>query len=285
MEAAIHNMLDAVRLLFEFNANPNVVNKNGTTALYGAARKGHAAMMRLLVEHGAGLNVQAVNGYTALHAAAENGHIECVHILLDAGAEIDLVNKKGRTPAKLALRQRHSPTLGLLLRYGADAHLAAVLADKTNPSEEEKKDFRAILGALKQQPSFIHLLADHGGICQKDLLDFQMSFNGCTHVLRALRQVGCDAWCSAGRGTGFSTTMVVGFSKIGAARDNHKPQTTTTQPRKRAGHSTLHTTIQPQPQTTQPQKWDIFDLNSADYKTRMRTAALHLAHPPTQCTP
>ena len=32
--------------------------------------------------------------------------------------------------------------------------------------------------------------------------------------------------------SGFSTTMVVGFSKIGAARDNHKPQTTTTQPQK-----------------------------------------------------
>ena len=39
MQAAMNNMLDAVRLLFEFNANPNVVNKNGTTALYGAAQE------------------------------------------------------------------------------------------------------------------------------------------------------------------------------------------------------------------------------------------------------
>ena len=54
----MNNWLDAVRLLFEFNANPNVVNKDGCTALYCAAQEGHAAMTRLLVEHGADLNVQ-----------------------------------------------------------------------------------------------------------------------------------------------------------------------------------------------------------------------------------
>ena len=108
---------------------------------------------------------------------------------------------------------------------------------------------------------------------------------GCaTPAFPCILRLDVETAARAVEAAGFSTTMVVGFSKIGAARDNHKPQTTTTQPRKRAGHSTLHTTIQPQPQTTQPQKWDIFDLNSADYKTRMRTAALHLAHPPTQCT-
>ena len=58
MYAAGNNWLDAVRLLFEFNANPNVVDKRGCTALYCAAQKGHAAMTRLIVEHGADLNVQ-----------------------------------------------------------------------------------------------------------------------------------------------------------------------------------------------------------------------------------
>ena len=201
MEAAGNNWLDAVRLLFEFNANPNVVNKDGMTALFCAAEEGHAAMTRLIIEHGADLNEQAVNGATALHVAAEGGHIECVHILLDAGAEIDLKNKKGHTPAKRALLFKHSPTLELLLRYGADAHLAAVLpADMVIASEEEKMDAGGILGALNQQPSVVHLLADHGGICQKEELGICVSLSGYTQVLRALRQVGCDAWCSGGRG-------------------------------------------------------------------------------------
>ena len=110
------------------------------------------------------------------------------------------MNKKGCTPAKCALLQLHSPTLELLLRYGADAHLAAVLPDMTIASEEEKREASGILGALNQQPSFVHLLADHGGICQKEELDFHVSHNGYTQVLRALRQVGCDAWCNGGRG-------------------------------------------------------------------------------------
>ena len=113
MYAAMHNWLDAAQLLFEYNANPNVADKHGCTALYAAAQEGHAAMTRLLVEHGANLNVQTVDGYTALHIAAGRGHIECVHILLDVGAEIDFKNKKGRTPAKRALLMRHFPTLEL----------------------------------------------------------------------------------------------------------------------------------------------------------------------------
>ena len=53
MFAAVNNSLDFTRLLFEFRANPNVVNKNGGTALHFAAMEGHAAMTRLLVDHGA----------------------------------------------------------------------------------------------------------------------------------------------------------------------------------------------------------------------------------------
>jgi len=38
MYAAANKMLDAALLLFEFSANPNVVNKRGGTALYCAAQ-------------------------------------------------------------------------------------------------------------------------------------------------------------------------------------------------------------------------------------------------------
>ena len=58
MYAAGNNMLDAVRLLFEYNANPNVVRKIGCTALFYAVQEGHAVMTRLIIEHGADLNKQ-----------------------------------------------------------------------------------------------------------------------------------------------------------------------------------------------------------------------------------
>jgi len=57
-----------------------------------------------------------------------------------------------------------------------------------------------ILSALKQQPTVIHLIADHGGICEKGELDCETSSYGHAKVFCALRQVGCDAWCGGGGG-------------------------------------------------------------------------------------
>ena len=157
-------------------------------------------MTCLLVDHGAALNVQAVDGATALHLAAQEGKIEVVRFLLDADAAIDLEDKVGDTPAKVALLNKHLPTLELLLRHGASAHRAAVLPeDKAGVpwTEGESNHVRAIVAALEAEPSAVHLLADHGGICEKGRLDFQMADFGLTQVVRALRQVGCDAWCGA----------------------------------------------------------------------------------------
>ena len=161
-------------------------------------------MTCLLVDHGAALNAQTVGGYTALHLAAHKGKIEVVRFLLDADAAIDLEDKVGDTPAKVALLNKHVPTLELLLRHGASAHRAAVLPeDKAGVpcTEEEKKRAHSIVAALEEEPSAVHLLADHGGICEEKVrLDFQMSCFGHTQGLRALRQVGVDAWCSGGGG-------------------------------------------------------------------------------------
>ena len=201
MVAAVNDLLDAARLFFEFNANPNVTDKGGGTAVHYAVQEENVALTRLLVKHEADLNVQAVDGDTALHLATAKGDMANLRILLEAGAEVDIAEKRGCTAAKVALLKQHLPSLELLLRFGASAHLAAALSDNTRSTTAKKKSSSlAILNALKDQPFAVHLLADHGGICEKSTLDIQMSANGHTQVLRALRQVGCDAWCSGGCG-------------------------------------------------------------------------------------
>ena len=67
-------------------------------------------------------------------------------------------------------------------------------------TEDETKRGHVIAAALEEQPSVVHLLADHGGICEKAQLDYITSGFGHTQALRALRQVGCDMWYNGGRG-------------------------------------------------------------------------------------
>ena len=227
MVAAGSNWLDSVQLLFEFSANPNVVDKLGSTALHYVAGKGkgHAAMSRLLVDHGALLNVQTDGGETALHLAAAEGKIEVVRILLNADAAVDPENKGGYTPAKNALLNKRVATLELLLRYGASAHRAAVLPGEGLDfvwTKDEQKCADAINTALEDQPSMVHLLADHGGICEKTSLDSTVSLLGHTQALRALRQVGCDMWCGGGSGINhlrkshsISGTQLLGAELVG----------------------------------------------------------------------
>ena len=203
MVAAGINHLEVARLFFKFGANPNAVNRDGAAALHFAAARGHAAMTSLLVDHGAALNVQDDTGRTALHDAALKGTIEAARVLLDADAAIDLEDKEGHTPAKMSLLSKHFAILELLLRHGASAHRAAVLPDDVPGvawTEDEAKFYVVIAAAFQEQPSFVHLLADHGGICQKRVLGCMASHLGHTQVSRALRQVGCDVWCAGGEG-------------------------------------------------------------------------------------
>ena len=205
MLAAGKNMLEGARLLLEFGANPNVVNNFGGTALHSAAAHGHAAMTRLLLDHGAAPNVQTDHDRdSALHCAAGGGYNEVVRILLDANASVDLERNEGITPAKVALMNMHVATLALLLRHGAGAHRVAVLPDDVpgmNWTADESKRASEVISALKAHPSAVHLLADHGGISDKDReLDYNVSGWKCTHVLRALRQAGVDMWCGGGEG-------------------------------------------------------------------------------------
>ena len=200
MCAASNNDLAATRIILEAGANVNAKATDGQTALLFAAEKGFASIVQLLVDYKVDLDAQDGNMVAALHLVAYKGYVDVARILLASGAAVDIKTAKGYTPAKMALLWMQVPTLELLLRYGADAHAAAVLPDM-HPyvvTEAAKKHVREMLNALKEQPTIVYLLADHGGICEKGGLNIQVANRGDTSVTRALRQVGSDAWCDGG---------------------------------------------------------------------------------------
>lgn len=83
------------------------------------------ATMRYLVEEcDADVNLRDANGYTALHHAASRGDNELVQYLVDKGADVMIVSRKGETTVDMANGpiQRVSPfpsTIALLESYGA----------------------------------------------------------------------------------------------------------------------------------------------------------------------
>jgi ankyrin repeat protein len=70
-------------MLLDAQANPNVKNKLGGTALMWAAAYGHDEVVRVLLSRGADPKIKNVNGLTAAGWAARNGR-DSLEIMLRA---------------------------------------------------------------------------------------------------------------------------------------------------------------------------------------------------------
>lgn len=87
--AAAHGNLDAVTLLLEYGADPNVVTIKpvieaggsyaGKTCLHAAASRGHSQVVSLLLANGAVAGSRGMMGVTPLHYASSIG---CVELLM-----------------------------------------------------------------------------------------------------------------------------------------------------------------------------------------------------------
>ena len=84
-------------------ADPNVVDREGRTALIKAALKGYPDIVQIMIRYGAEVNARSAAGETALMlAAARCEHVQIVKDLLRAGARTDLKNNAGETALRLA---------------------------------------------------------------------------------------------------------------------------------------------------------------------------------------
>lgn len=82
-----------VSLLLEFNANVELTNNQGCTALSLAAKKGHCDIVRQLIAAGASPGYPDTAGYCPLVHAARNGYINIVAYLLACDWNSELENE------------------------------------------------------------------------------------------------------------------------------------------------------------------------------------------------
>jgi ankyrin repeat protein len=146
--AAETNNLEAIKVLVEAGADPNITTAKGTTALILASgagtdvqrartleERGTAAQTAAyLLDHGADVNAAGQFGWTALHAASYQGINDLIEVLVQRGAKLDTFDQLGQTPLSISLsvltkeagarrlqipRRYLGDTAALLLRLGA----------------------------------------------------------------------------------------------------------------------------------------------------------------------
>lgn len=91
---------DAVltKLLLDYGARVDSVDKDGVSALYASCSSGYFETVRCLVAFGADVSLaNTVDGSTPLWIASSQGHSEIVNFLLEHGADANESNFKGVT--------------------------------------------------------------------------------------------------------------------------------------------------------------------------------------------
>ena len=129
-----------MKLLLAHGADPNLVQKNGNTALMLAAGLGYRdgnmavptrdrgttreiiAAMQLCLDHGADIKAQGANGDTALHdAVTGRGDVEVIRFLIEHGASLEIKNAKGQTALDAARTSRRDRTDAVKFLSGLEA--------------------------------------------------------------------------------------------------------------------------------------------------------------------
>lgn len=103
----------------------NAADVLGRTAIFWAARNGHAEVLRSFVLRGYDIKGHPhVEGNSLVHVAVAYSHLKVAELLLDEGVELDLQNIVGETALHFATRNGNFELAKLLMDRGANVAIA-----------------------------------------------------------------------------------------------------------------------------------------------------------------
>jgi ankyrin repeat protein len=150
MISILHRQTEIVKLLLELGANPNLYDKNGTSAIIMASRDKdlNPILVQWLLNAGAKVNDLEVGkrreGNTTrdfpLIVASRSGNLPLVTFLLSKGAEINKTNEYGQTALGTATIQKHYEVVLFLLKSGAKADIEVFKRPEENNKSYKLKD-------------------------------------------------------------------------------------------------------------------------------------------------
>ncbi len=116
-QAAVDGNYSRVKLLLEKGTSPDVRDSAGYTALHYACRAGHTQIVKLLFEFNANPNMQTAAGKDCpIHRAAYQGHEDVTELLIKNGADPMIQNADGETALHKAVQKNQEKIVELLLK-------------------------------------------------------------------------------------------------------------------------------------------------------------------------
>lgn len=129
--ATFRNDVQAVKLLLAFGANPNIVDKWGSTPLFFAR---NTDICKMLLDAGVNIHTHnAVLGRSALHQPytlisrwyVESDTVDIIDLLVNAGIDVDVRDGLGRTPLVAAVYSGYTSHARRLLELGANPNVCS----------------------------------------------------------------------------------------------------------------------------------------------------------------
>ena len=104
----------------------SVLSSNGRTPLMLASLQGHDSVVSALLAHttDADIDVKDNEGRTALHHATDNVHASIVELLMERRADMDTVDVQGFAPLHMAIANNSLELVRCFLNAGANVNIA-----------------------------------------------------------------------------------------------------------------------------------------------------------------
>ena len=187
VEAVRDGDVERVRALLAAEADPNISDLDGTTALHWAAHRGDVVAAELLLRAGARAEAGNRYGVTAVLVAATSGNAALLELLLDAGAGPNVGLPEGETPLMRTARAGRVDAVQALLAHGADVDARERWRGQTALMWATLEGNTAAAQALIAAGADVHARSD-GGFTP---LLFAVRHNR-QDTLRALVTIGAD---------------------------------------------------------------------------------------------
>lgn len=113
---------EAVSLLLEHRADPNLPAEDKRTPLMAASSNNHTEVVELLLSRGAWIETSDEDGNTALRYACVRNHVQAVKLLLEAGANPNVSGRNDWSCLLIACCDNFPQIVSLLLKHGADPY-------------------------------------------------------------------------------------------------------------------------------------------------------------------